>query len=113
MEKFCEFEVHEYMDMYPRTEVRTIKGEDKAEITANAVKWAKWMTDIYSGGPTRFVKILTKSEAAEYMVSQYKECLMDTRWPDSDNIEEAIKVTSEKNIRLFFDCYGRSKSKED
>lgn len=113
MEKFCRFEVHEYMDMYPHTEVRTIKGEDEAEITANAVAWARQMTSLYSGGPTRFVKILTKDEAAEYMVSQYKECLMDTCWPDDINMKEAIKVTSEKNIQLFFDCYGRSKSKED
>lgn len=44
MEKFCLFEIHEYMDMYPSSEVRTFKGADESEITANAVDWAAKMT---------------------------------------------------------------------
>ena len=111
MEKFCEFSVHEYMDMYPHKEIRTFKGGNESEITANAVEWAKHMTEVYSGGPTSFVKILSREEAANYLTKQYKECLMDACWPDEDNIESALKVTSERNIRLFFDCYGRNSNK--
>ena len=32
MEKFCLFEVHEYMDMYPHKEVRVIEGDDEISI---------------------------------------------------------------------------------
>lgn len=108
MEKFCEFSVHEYMDMHPHSEVRTFKGADENEIKAHAIAWAKGMSDVYSGGPTSFVKILTKAEAAEHLAKMYKECLLDDRWPDEDNIEGALRVTSEKNIKIFFDCYGRT-----
>ena len=111
MEKFVEFSVHEYMDMYPHKEITTIKGESIEEIKENAVKHAKRMTEVYSGGPTSFVKILSREEAAEYLVSEYKKCLLDTVWPDEDNIEAALKVTSEYNINLFFDCYGRRSKK--
>lgn len=112
MEKFCEFSVHEYMDMHPHQEVRTFKGKDEEEIKANAIAWASEMTKNYSGGPTSFVKIMSKHEAADHLTRMYRECLMDTCWPDSENIEEAMKVTSEKNIKLFFDCYGRDNSKK-
>lgn len=111
MEKFCEFLVHEYMDMHPHVEVRTFKGETEEEIKANAIAWAKEMTAKYSGGPTNFVKILDRTEAADHLCKIYKECLMDTCFPDDINIEEALKVTSEKNIKLFFDCYGRKSNK--
>lgn len=112
MEKFVEFSVHEYMDMHPHKEITTIKGESIEEIKENAVKHAKRMTEVYSGGPTSFVKILSREEAAEYLANEFKECLLDTVWPDEDNIEDALKVTSENNINLFFDCYGRRRSKK-
>ena len=111
MEKFCEFSVHEYMDIHPYKEIRAFKGSNESEITANAVEWAKHMTEVYSGGPTSFVKILSREEAANYLVEDYRACLMNTHWPDDINIEEALKVASEKNIRLFFDCYGRNSNK--
>lgn len=111
MEKFCEFSVHEYMDMYPHSEVRTFKGKDEEEIKANAVAWAKEMTQAYSGGPTSFVKIMSRADAADYLCKIYKECLMDSCWPDEENIDSALHVTSEKNIKLFFDCYGRNSNK--
>lgn len=111
MEKFCLFEVHEYMDMYPHKEVRTFKGEDKSDIITKANDWANKMTQNYSGGPTRFVKIMTRDEAADFMSSEFKKCLMNTGWPDDMNIEDVLKVTSENNIRLFFDCYGRNRMK--
>lgn len=107
MKKFVEFEVHEYMDMYPSKEIMIIEGGDLIEIQSNAVNWAKEMTDTYSGGPTRFVKILDKSEAIELLVSDYRKCLMEDRSPDEDSIKYTLKITSENNIRSFFECYGR------
>jgi len=112
MEKFVEFSVHEYMDMHPHKEVSIIKGENEEEIRKNAIEHAKRMTEVYSGGPTSFVKILSREEAAEDLVNEYKKCLLDTVWPDEENIAAALEVTSENNINLFFDCYGRrSKNK--
>lgn len=112
MEKFCLFEIHEYMDMYPSNEVRTFKGADEDEITLHALYWADHMTRNYSGGTTRFVKVMTKVEAADFMVNEFKKCLMTAQLPDDMNIRAALKVTSENNIKLFFDCYGRNASKK-
>lgn len=113
MKKFVEFEIHEYMDMYPSKVVITFKGDDLMDIQATALKYAKDMTRTYSGGPTRFVKILDKSEAMELLISDYRKCLMDTSLPDEQNIEDALKVTSEDNIKLFFECYGRNSDKKE
>lgn len=113
MKKFVEFEVHEYMDMYPSKVIRIFEGKNLIEIQSVAISWAKEMTDTYSGGPTRFVKILDKSEAIELLISDYRKCLMENRFPDEDNIEDALKVTSENNIRSFFECYGRNSDKEE
>ena len=109
MEKFCLFEVHEYMDMYPHKEVRVIEGDDEISIKTKCIDWAAKMSLAYSGGPTRFVKIMTREEAADYMCKIYRECLMNTGWPDDIIIKETLKVTSENNIKLFFNCYGRNK----
>jgi len=67
MELFVEFSVHEYMDMYPRKHVRTFIGESKEAIEKTAKEWAKQMTDMYSGGPTSFVKIMNKEEAEAHI----------------------------------------------
>ena len=111
MKKFCLFEIHEYMDMYPSKEVRVIEGDDEMAIKTKCIDWAAKMSLAYSGGPTHFVKIMTKDEVADFMASEFKKCLMNTGWPDDMNIEDALKVTSENNIRLFFECYGRDKNK--
>lgn len=113
MKKFVEFEVYEYMDMYPSKVIRIFEGVNFYEIQSAAISWAKEMTDTYSGGPTRFVKILDKSEAVELLVSDYRNCLMETMLPDEQNIEDALRVTSEGNIKSFFECYGRNSDKEE
>lgn len=111
MKRFCKFTIHEYMDMHPSYITRLFEGKEESEIKATAVEWASEMTKIYSGGPTTFIKILNREEAAEFLTKEFKACLMDTCWPDEDNIEEALKVTSENNIKLFFECYGRNSNK--
>jgi len=108
MKKFVEFEVYEYMDMYPSKEIKIFEGANLIEIQSKAISWAREMTNVYSGGPTRFVKILDKSEAIELLISDYRKCLMDTSSPDEINIKETLKVTSENNIKSFFECYGRN-----
>ena len=57
MKKFVEFSLHEYMDEHPTQQVRLWEGETIEAIEAEARAWAKQMTELYSGGPTSFIKI--------------------------------------------------------
>jgi hypothetical protein len=67
MELFCKFEVHEYMDMYPRDHVRTFIAEDEEAIKKEAIRYAQHMNQNYSGGTTRFIKVMTKEEAEAHV----------------------------------------------
>ena len=67
MKKFVEFSLHEYMDMYPTQQVRIMEGKNLEAIQVEAKAWAKQMTELYSGGPTSFVKVWTKEEAREWI----------------------------------------------
>lgn len=111
MEKFVEFSVHKYMDMHPHKEVSIVKGKNEEEIKENAIKYCKIITEVCSGGPTSFVKVLSREEAAEYLANEFKKHLLDTEWADEDNIMFALEVASKNNINIFFDCYGRRSKK--
>ena len=98
MELFCEFSVHEYMDEYPRKHVRTFIGESKEVIEDTAKKWAKGMTEMYSGGPTNFVKIMNKEEAEAHI----KEiCAYEDAHPQEDSEEWKHEMWN-----LFYKCYN-------
>ncbi len=101
--KFYLFECCEYMDMYPTETVNVFDSEEKAR------EWAVYMTKNYSGGPTCFKKEMSAEEAAEYLAKEFKTALLDRKIPDDMAIEDAMNVTSEKNIKLFIECYGRNK----
>lgn len=98
MELFCRFEVHEYMDEHPRQETRTFLGNTEEEIAENAKKWAKSMTEMYSGGPTTFVKVMTKDEAEAHV---REVCAYEDAHPQEDS--ETFK---QKIWNLFYKCYG-------
>lgn len=97
MELFCEFSVHEYMDEHPRKEVRTFIGESEEAIEDTAKKWAKQMTDSYSGGPTTFVKIMNKEEAEAHIedVIAYEDA-----HPQEDSEEFKQEMWN-----IFYRCY--------
>lgn len=97
MELFCEFSVHEYMDEHPRKEVRTFIGESEEAIEDTAKKWAKVMTDNYSGGPTTFVKIMNKEEAEAHIKDV---CAYEDTHPQEDS--ETFK---QEMWNLFYKCY--------
>lgn len=63
IKRFCLFELHEYMDMYPTKKVRMYEGKDEADIARQAREFAKYMTEEYSGGPTRYIRIMSAEEA--------------------------------------------------
>ena len=100
MEKFCRFELHEYMDMYPQEKVVTFKGETEEEIASNAQKWASDMTKNYSGGPTRFIKVMTAEEAKVHIDKQI--AYEHNHWQDDS------KDWIEELNRLYNKCYGES-----
>ena len=97
MEKFCRFELHEYMDMYPQEKVVTFKGETEEEIASNAQKWASEMTKNYSGGPTRFIKVMSAEEAKKYIDEQIAK--EHQNWQD-DSQEFIDRITN-----LYKKCY--------
>lgn len=97
MKKFVEFSLHEYMDEFPRQQVRVWEGETIEAIKTEAKAWAKQMTELYSGGPTSFVKVWTKEEAREWIDRNKAQIGKDPSSEDKewiDNVEDA-----------FYTCY--------
>ena len=97
MELFCKFEVHEYMDMYPRDHVRTFIAEDEEAIKKEAIRYAQHMNQNYSGGTTRFIKVMTKEEAEAHVKSI---CDYEDKHPQPDSEEFKQKMWN-----LFYKCY--------
>lgn len=96
MKRFVKFIVHEYMDMYPRTEMRICEGETLESITAKAKEWADQMTAHYSGGPTTFEKVLSEEEAFDW----FKKEIQSIKYPSQEDFEW-IKRT----IDSINECY--------
>lgn len=84
MKRFVKFNVHEYMDMHPHTEMRIFEGDSLESITARAKEWAEDMTKAYSGGPTTFEGILAEEEAFNWLMAEYRSikdpCKEDLKW---------------------------------
>ena len=97
MELFCEFSVHEYMDMYPRTTVRTFVADDLEGIQNAAKEYARYMNTNYSGGSTTFIKVMSKEEARKYIE---KQCaIVDPKLEDPEEFSDRV-------WKIFHDCYG-------
>lgn len=96
MEKFVKFEIHDYMDMYPGFTVITFKGNNLDEIRANAISYANHMNENYSGGTTKFVKVMSANEAREYLDEQIASII---------NPDSADKEWIEDMNNLYTKCY--------
>lgn len=96
MKRFVKFSVHEYMDMYPHTEVRMMEGSSIEHITNDALNWAESMTKNYSGGPTHFECIMTKEQANEYVVDTLKR----------HRYSSEAREWSVKTLALVDECYN-------
>lgn len=101
MEKFCEFQIHEYMDLYPEKYVRTFIADDESAIGTEARMWAKRMNENYSGGTTTFVCVMSAEEARAYAEGLIKE-EMDNPRDDSGEFIDHVK-------RLYNKCYEENK----
>lgn len=99
MEKFCRFLTHEYMDESPCIHMRTFKGETLEDVENNARNWASEMTKDYSGGPTTFVKVLTKEEAREWIDSEWNSI----HGPNEFDLDWLNRVNT-----IYDECYGNT-----
>ena len=98
MKKFVEFSLHEYMDEFPRQQVRVWEGDTIEAIKTEAKAWAKQMTELYSGGPTSFVKVWTKEETREWIDRNKAQIGED---PSSED-KEWINMVED----AFYTCYA-------
>ena len=87
MEKFCLFKVHDYMDMYPRDHVRTFIADDEESIRKEAIRYAQHMNREYSGGTTKFIKVMSKDEAKKHIDKLIAEEMREVH-PDHEFIEQ-------------------------
>jgi len=91
-EKFQEFSVHDYMDMYPRQEVRVMTKEQ-------AIEFADHINKNYSGGTTKYVGEMNYAQAFEHTVRMVRQELTNTR----DDSLDFITNVCEK----FINCYTK------
>lgn len=97
MQRFCHFESHDYMDMYPEVVVQVIKGNTLEDVLTHAKEFAVHMNKEYSGGTTKFVRIMEASEAREFLDKQ----IAKIKHPDS-----ADKDWIENVNNLYNQCYN-------
>ena len=85
MVKFIEFEIHDYMDMYPRSSFRAME-ESKAQ------GFADYMNKNYSGGTTRLVRVLTKEEATQHVITEIRDVIKRPTVTTSDGSLDSVDV---------------------
>lgn len=89
-EKFQEFSVHDYMDEYPRQEVRVMTKEQ-------AIEFADHMNKMYSGGTTKYVGEMNYAQAFEHTVKMVRNELTNTQ----DDSLDFITNICEKFIKCY------------
>lgn len=99
MRRFVEFEVHDYMDMYPRSSFRAMEESE-------AQNFADYMNKNYSGGTTRLVRVLTKEEAVSHVLNEIKDVV---RRPTVTTKDGSLDVTDVEFIITLLEeldkCY--------
>ena len=85
MRKFVEFEVHDYMDMYPRSSFRAMEESE-------AQGFADYMNKNYSGGTTKLVRVLTKEEATQHVLNEIKDVIKRSTVKLSDGSLNSVDV---------------------
>lgn len=98
MKALVEFELHDYMDMYPTKEVRLYEGSDLVEIIGKAKKWADYMNTAYSGGTTTYKTVLTSMESISYLTNQISKVLSNPTVTRSNGDLDSIDVADLKKL---------------
>ena len=95
MKALVEFEIHEYMDMYPSKEVRLYKGSD---IVNKAMEWADYMNRNYSGGTTTYKTVLTSSESVSYLTNEISKVINNPTVTRTDGALDKVDVKDIKKL---------------
>ena len=99
MRRFVEFEVHDYMDMYPRSSFRAMEESE-------AQNFADYMNKNYSGGTTKLVRVLTKEEAAQHVLKEIKSVIKRPTVTRSDGSLDSVDVEFiTKILKELESCY--------
>ena len=99
MKKFVELSVHDYMDMYPSTTMRSMEEEQAANFTEH-------MNTNYSGGTTTLKRILTKEEAQQYVIDTIQDVITKPTVKISDGSLDSVDVDFIKNLLKEYNiCY--------
>lgn len=99
MRKFVEFEIHEFMDEHPESSFRAMEESE-------AQNFADHMNKCYSGGTTRFVRVLTKEEATMHVLNEIKKVLEKPTVCRKDGSLDTIDVEFiDTLIKEFEKCY--------
>ena len=99
MRRFVEFEIHEYMDMYPSSSFRAMEESE-------AQNFADHMNKNYSGGTTRFVRVLTKEEAIQHTLNEIRDVIKRPTVTRSDGSLDSVDVEFITNIlKELESCY--------
>ena len=99
MRKFIEFEIHDYMDMYPQSSFRAMEESE-------AQNFADYMNKNYSGGTTRFVRVLTKEEATQHVLKEIKSVIKRPTVTRSDGSLDSVDVEFiTKILKELESCY--------
>ena len=85
MRKFIEFEIHDYMDMYPQSSFRAMEESE-------AQGYADYMNKNYSGGTTRLVRVLTKEEATQHVINEIRSVVKRPTVTLSDGSLDSVDV---------------------
>lgn len=85
MVKFIEFEIHDYMDMHPRSSFRAMEESE-------AQGFADYMNKNYSGGTTRLVRVLTKEEATQHVINEIRDVIKRPTVTLSDGSLDSVDV---------------------
>ena len=99
MRRFVEFEIHDYMDMYPQSSFRAMEESE-------AQNFADYMNKNYSGGTTRLVRVLTKEEATQHVLKEIKSVIKRPTVTRSDGSLDSVDVEFiTKILKELESCY--------
>ena len=87
------------MDMYPRSSYRAMEESE-------AQNFADHMNKNYSGGTTRFVRVLTKEEAIQHTLNEIRSVVKRPTVTTSDGSLDSVDVEFITNILKELEkCY--------
>lgn len=89
------------MDMYPESSFIAMEESE-------AQDFADHMNKSYSGGTTRFVRVLTKEEATKHVLKEIKSMIDRPTVTHSDGSLDSTDVKFINNLIIeFTTCYGK------